>query len=256
MRYLAVVALAASLCGHATSVAAQIAGSQAAASGTSTTPKAVVELFTSQGCSSCPAADALLGKLANRADIVALSLSVDYWDYLGWKDTLASAKFTERQRAYAEARRDGMVYTPQAVVNGLMHVNGGDEGKITRAIEKATNSPSGLQVPIRMSSHDGKLVVEAGAAPVGVTIKEATLWLAVVTDSVEVPIRRGENEGKTITYHNVVRELMPIGMWDGKSITVQLEHHTFMSPVVARCAVLLQQGRAGPIIGAALLRHF
>jgi hypothetical protein len=219
-------------------------------------PKAVVELFTSQGCSSCPNADAVLGRLAKRDDIIALSLSVDYWDYLGWKDTLASPKFSERQRAYGKARGDGAIYTPQMVVNGLIHVNGSDEGQIGRLIEKTGKTLSASRVPIRLSQDKDKLVVEAGAAPPGTTPKEATLWLAVIAKDVTVPIARGENKGRTVTYNNVVRELIPIGMWNGKPMTVQLERHSFMRPGTDRCAVLLQQGHAGPIVGAALLRQF
>jgi len=217
-------------------------------------PKAVVELFTSQGCSSCPKADALLAKLADRDDIIALSLSVDYWDYLGWKDTLASPKFSERQRAYAHARGDGAMYTPQAVVNGLVHVNGSDEGMIGRNIEKTGKTIAVAYVPIRLSESKDRLVVETGPAQAGVAAKEATLWLAVIASNVTVPIARGENQGKTVNYSNVVRELMPIGMWNGKPMTVQLERHSFMRPGTDRCAVFLQEGKAGPIVGAALLR--
>jgi hypothetical protein len=216
----------------------------------------VIELFTSQGCSSCPAADALLARLANRDDLIALSLSVDYWDYLGWKDTLASPKFTERQRAYSQVRGDGAIYTPQAVVNGLAHVNGSEEGQIMRALEKTAKTINASHVPIRLSEDNGKLVIEAGLAPPGATAKEATLWLLVIAKDVKVPIGRGENQGKTITYHNVVRDLMPIGIWSGKAMTIQLERHTFMRPGTERCAVLLQQGRAGAIVGAALMKQF
>jgi hypothetical protein len=218
--------------------------------------KPVVELFTSQGCSSCPGADALLGRLAKRDDVIALSLSVDHWDYLGWKDTLAIPKFSERQRAYAHARGDGAIYTPQAVVNGTAHVNGAEENHITRAIEKTAKARAAAYVPIKLTEDKGKLVIEAGAAPPGAPVKDATLWVAVIAKSVEVSISRGENQGKTITYHNVVRELIPIGMWNGKPMTVQLERHSFMQPGADRCAVLLQQGRAGPIIGAALMPQF
>ena len=101
-------------------------------------PKAVVELFTSQGCSSCPEADALLGRLAARDDVLALSFPVDYWDYLGWKDTLANPKFSERQKSYKSPLGVQMVYTPMMVVNGLTHVNGSDEDKVQTAIEKST----------------------------------------------------------------------------------------------------------------------
>jgi hypothetical protein len=218
--------------------------------------KPVIELFTSQGCSSCPAADALLGRWADRDDLIALSLSVDYWDYLGWKDTLASPKFSERQRAYAQARGDGAIYTPQVVVNGLAHVNGAQEIQISRAMEKTSKALSVSHVPIRLSEDHGKLVIDVGAAPQGAPAKEATLWLAAISRRVEVPIRRGENEGKTVTYTNVVRELIPVGTWSGKAITVQLERSTFMRPGTERCAVLLQQGRAGPIVGAEMMQEF
>jgi hypothetical protein len=260
MRLLALVALAAGLAGLAGLVGAQAQASDAAdaanPSKALTEPTAVIELFTSQGCSSCPTADAVLGQLAKRDDIIALSLSVDYWDYLGWKDTLANPKFSERQRAYSKTRGDGQIYTPQAVINGLTHVNGSDESKIGRLIEKTDKTLSASRVPIRLKRDKDKLVVEAGEAAPGTTPKEATLWLAVISKAVSVPIERGENQGKTITYSNVVRELIPIGMWNGKPMTVQLERHSFMQPGADRCAVLLQQGHAGPIVGAALLRQF
>lgn len=219
----------------------------------SAAPKGVVELFTSQGCSSCPAADALLGRLANRDDVIAISMAVDYWDYLGWKDTLAQAKFTERQKAYARTLGDGMVYTPQMVINGVAHVNGSDEARMERALEKSAKSVA--HVPVRLAMVDDKLVVEIDAAPPGTPVHEATIWLAVMSSAVEVPIARGENRGKTITYSNVVRELIPIGLWSGKAMSVQLERHSFMRADASRCAVLVQQGQAGPIIGAALLRQ-
>src|SRR5262249_42043595 len=102
-----------------------------------TATRAIVELYTSQGCPSCPAADALLGRLARRDGIIAISWGVDYWDYLGWRDTAARPEFTARQKAYAKVLGNGMVYTPQAVINGVAHANGSDEGKIERAIDKS-----------------------------------------------------------------------------------------------------------------------
>jgi hypothetical protein len=214
----------------------------------------VVELFTSQGCSSCPAADALLRRLAERDDTIALSLSVDYWDYLGWKDTLANPKFTERQRAYARARGDGAIYTPQLVVNGVVHVNGSDEGQIARAIDRTERTLS--FVPVRLHEEEGKLIVEAGGLPRGVAGKEATIWLAVVARSVEVPIQRGENQGRTITYYNVVRDLIPVGKWSGRPVTLELARAGLTRSGTESCAVLLQQGQTGPIMGAALMRGF
>jgi hypothetical protein len=259
MRLLALIALTAGLASLSEVAPAQAPSPAAADAGmpsrSTETPKAVVELFTSQGCSSCPNADALLGKMANRDDVIALSLPVDYWDYLGWKDTLASPKFSERQRAYASTRGDGAIYTPQAVVNGLVHVNGADEGVIQNTIDKTGKTVATAYVPIRLTENKERLVVETGSAVAGVPAKEATLWLAVIAANVTVPITRGENQGKTVTYNNVVRELMPIGMWNGKPMTVQLERHSFMRPGADRCAVFLQQGKAGPIVGAALLQQ-
>lgn len=255
MRFMALIALATGLAGFAGSAQAQSAEALSSATA-AIVPKAVVELYTSQGCSSCPAADALMNRLAERDDIIAMSLSVDYWDYLGWKDTLAQSKFTDRQKAYAKAIGDGMVYTPQVVVNGAVHVNGSDERKITAAIEKTNKAVAAAYVPVRLSASDGKLVVDIGAAPQGTTLKDATVWLAVISPKVEVPITRGENTGKTVTYANVVRDLMPIGMWSGKAMTVQLARHSIAHNGAERCAVLVQQGRGGPIVGAALIKHF
>jgi hypothetical protein len=254
MRFLALVALAAGVAGLPSLAPAQVSAPGTVAAETAFKP--VIELYTSQGCSSCPEADALLGRLAKRDDLIVLSFSVDYWDYLGWKDTLANPKFSERQRAYAKALGDGMVYTPQAVISGLTHVNGSAEEKIRRAIEKASKALAGLRVPVRLSAADGKLVIEAGAAGPGAPAKEATLWLAMMSASVDVPITRGENQGKTVTYYNVVRELIPVGMWNGKTMSVTLHRHSIVHKGTDRCAVLLQQGRAGPIVGAALLEQF
>jgi hypothetical protein len=194
----------------------------------------------------------LLARLAGRDDIVALSLSVDYWDYLGWKDTLANAKFSERQRAYARARGDGKIYTPQAVVNGTAHVNGSDEAQIASIVDKTAKTS--FQASVRLAQEKERLLIEVGATAPGAGSKEATLWLAVISNAVTVQIARGENQGKTVTYRNVVRELIPIGIWNGKPMTVQLDRDSFMRPGADGCAALLQQGKAGPIVGAALLR--
>jgi len=289
MRLLALVVLAVGLCGHPGGSSAQVSpnreslapeppareslpqgplaqrqlaedplaqgGSGEAARSPAGAPhKTVVELFTSQGCSSCPAADALLRRLGERDDTIALSLSVDYWDYLGWKDTLANPKFAERQRAYARARGDGAIYTPQLVVNGVVHVNGSDEGQIVRAIDKTERALS--FVPVRLREEEGKLIVETGGLPRGVVGKDATIWLAVVAGSIEVPIQRGENQGKTITYYNVVRDLIPVGKWSGKPVTLELTRASLARPGAESCAVLLQQGQTGPIMGAALMKGF
>ena len=127
-------------------------------------PRALLELFTSQGCSSCPAADKLLGELADDPSLVALSVPIDYWDYLGWKDTLASPAHSARQRAYARVRGDRQVYTPQIVVNGAMHVLGSDRAAIERMIAQTDQKPRVMSLPVLLTFDGGNLnvTVEAG----------------------------------------------------------------------------------------------
>lgn len=212
-------------------------------------PKTVIELFTSQGCSSCPAADALLGRvISERKDVIALTFPTDTWDYLGWKDTLSSPKFTKRQKAYAKTFKD-MIYTPQAVINGRVHINGADEALLKRKIEAL----GPVKVPIRVWEEAGKLTIETGAAAGDTPKHEGTLWLAVLSKSVTVPITRGENTGKTLTYYNVVREMTPVGLWNGKAMTAQFERSSIANSDTDRAVVLLQEGHGGPIIGAAML---
>ncbi|HEV7462533.1 MAG TPA: DUF1223 domain-containing protein, partial [Methyloceanibacter sp.] len=119
--------------------------------------RAVVELFTSQGCSSCPAADSLMGELANDPTLVSMSLPINYWDYLGWKDTLADPRNTARQRAYSKLRVDHEVYTPQVVVNGSFHALGSDRAAIERVITKSRQNTSALALPVSASAASGKL---------------------------------------------------------------------------------------------------
>ncbi len=255
MRALAVVASFA-LCGVL--LGPQRAGAQAPEPPTTANApaaRAVVELYTSQGCSSCPKADAVLGRLAVRDDIITISWGVDYWDYLGWRDTTARPEFTERQKAYAKVLGNGMVYTPQAVINGAAHVNGGDEAKIEGAVERVSKALAATRVPVHLSAVDGRLVVEIDAAPQGAA-KEATVWLAPLAQRVEVPITRGENSGKTIVYSNVARRLIPVGTWSGKAMSVRLDRRSFMPEDADRVVVLVQQGHGGPIIGWALLPQF
>lgn len=218
-------------------------------------PKAVLELYTSQGCSSCPAADALLKSYAQRPDVVALSLPVDYWDYLGWKDTFAKSKFTDRQRAYAKMRGDGRIYTPQIVVNGLKHVNGAHAEEIDHAIAKTSDKLAGERIPVKLTMDDGKLTIETGTIPEGdkAKAKDGTIWLAVIQKEAQVPVRAGENRGRTLTYYNVVRELTSVGTWSDKPTTIKLDRQAVMKPDTDSCAVLLQSGATGPIVGAAYL---
>jgi hypothetical protein len=226
------------------------------ASSNPATPTTVVELFTSQGCSSCPTADALLQSYADRPDVIALTLPVDYWDYLGWKDTLASPKFSARQRAYAKARGDGRVYTPQVVVNGLKHTVGSSAREIDRAIAVTNPKIEPIRVGVTVRSANDHLVIGLEAARDASKVTEATIWLALISRKVEVQIKRGENHGRTVVYHNVVREWMPVGMWNGTAATIKLAHHAVKQSDVDGCAVIVQHGDAGPIVGAAMLQQW
>ncbi len=214
-------------------------------------PKNVLELFTSQGCDTCPPADTVLASFAGRPDIIAITLPVDIWDYLGWKDTLASDKNSERQKAHAKARGDGAIYTPQVVVNGMIGVNGSDPAAIEEAIKITDETLKGGRVPIRFWYERNSIKIEAGDAPTGLQYKEATLWFAVVQKSAQVPVNRGDNEGKTLTYTNIVREMLPVGTWNGKAMSLQLARTAVMRPETEAAILLLQEGKAGPIIGAA-----
>ncbi|MEO8668686.1 MAG: DUF1223 domain-containing protein [Bauldia sp.] len=231
-----------------------VAGVIASTAETPAQPRAVLELFTSQGCSSCPPADKLLGEYVARDDILALSFNIDYWDYLGWKDTLASHEFSERQKAYSEARGDRQVYTPQIVVNGGEHVVGSNRTALDAAVSRA--EASGLPVPIALTSTDDAVHVNIGAAT-DPTQTKGTAWLVMYEPTVTVPIARGENRGETITYHNVVKKLRPIAMWKGEAMSVDLPKSEMSQAKVGRCAVLLQtekhKGLPGMVLGAAAL---
>ena len=160
-----------------TSLAACLAISPAFAAGDS---PVVVELFTSQGCSSCPPADAFMGELIKRREVIALSLNVDYWDYLGWRDTLASPEYSRRQRQYALHRGDGKVYTPQMVINGRAHVVGSRKGAVLRALSETGRT----RVAMSMREEGDEVVVEIGDKPAGMTVTDATIWIAMIVPKV------------------------------------------------------------------------
>jgi hypothetical protein len=220
-------------------------------------PRAVIELFTSQGCSSCPAADKVLGELARDPSLVTLSLPVDYWDYLGWKDTLASHGHSSRERAYADTRGDREVYTPQVVVNGIVHVLGSDKAAIERAIAQTRQSEAPLTLPVTIAIADGKVTVNVPAAD-GAQ-RSAQVWLCPITGNAQVAIERGENRGHTLAYTNVVRSWVKLGDWSGKaetfSVTVaDLPNADFSLRDIDRVAVVVQSGvaaRPGLMLGAA-----
>jgi hypothetical protein len=212
-------------------------------------PRAVIELFTSQGCSSCPPADRLMGELARDPSLVVLSLPVDYWDYLGWKDTLALRDNTSRQRAYSVARGDRDVYTPQVVVNGLVHVLGSDKAAIERAIDETRQSASPLSLHVTVHVADGMVTVKVPATEDQTGRGE--VWLCPVTTNVPVKIERGENTGHTLIYHDVVRRWVKLGDWSGKAETFTLPLSKLPDANVALedidgLAVILQGGAAAP----------
>jgi hypothetical protein len=217
-------------------------------------PRAVVELFTSQGCSSCPPADKIIGELANDPSIIALSMPIDYWDYLGWKDTLADSRFSARQRAYSRMRGDREVYTPQVVVNGSAHVIGSDLPGIESAIDKTTKSSSVMSVPVTMSLAGRQINVSVAAGKVPAAAEHGEVWICSISKSVPISIGRGENRGQQITYHNVVRNLLKVGDWNGspESWTVPLEN--VVREGVDGAVVYVQDGsrdKPGPMLGAA-----
>ena len=207
----------------------------------------VVELYTSQGCSSCPPADAMLASLSNREDIIALALHVDYWDYIGWKDAFADPAHTVRQRGYSQAAGKRTIYTPQMVVDGVDHVVGSNAMKLMDAIEAHRRVAKPADVRLRRQGDKVVISVSSkGNMPSGGSI----IQVATVTPKAVVDIRRGENAGRTLEYHNVVRKLVEIGRWNGRGTyraTVQV-------PNGVRIAVLVQPSASGPILGAAQLR--
>jgi hypothetical protein len=219
-------------------------------------PRAVVELFTSQGCSSCPPADKLFTQMARDPSVIALTLPVDYWDYLGWKDTLANPAFSQRQRHYAQLRGDGNVYTPQAVVNGVGHVVGSDKAKIEQQLAatalpvavSVTESAAGLTLDLA-GSETGREMIRTG--------KKGDVYLLPVTLSASVAIQRGENRGKTISYAQVARGIHLVGQWTGEAASItlpreKLEALAGASGADGYVAILQIEGKKqAKIIGAA-----
>jgi len=217
-------------------------------------PRAVIELFTSQGCSSCPAADKLLAEYARDPSMIALSLAVDYWDYLGWKDTLALHGHSTRQRAYAKARGDRQVYTPQMVIDGAVHALGNDKPAIESAIRRLKEQSAPLTLPVTLEQSGDKLTVTVPAAKD--EKGQAEVWLCPLTRSTPVAIGRGENTGQTLTYTNVVRGWIKLGDWSGKAETFNVAIREIQAGNIDAAAVMVQSGVASApkmVLGAAQL---
>lgn len=212
-------------------------------------PPVVVELFTSQGCSSCPPADALIHAMAARKDLIVLSLPVDYWDYLGWKDTLASPANTRRQRAYAYARGDGEVYTPQVVSGGRFHAVGSNKASVEEAIARArrTLAEHPVDITVTGAGPDQSISIAKSSTPMS---KPSTLVLVSVKTETSVAIGRGENRGATVLYTNAVRDWKVLAQWRGEALSLKLPADAQAPAAKLRHAVLLQDGEAGPIVAA------
>jgi hypothetical protein len=208
----------------------------------------VVELYTSQGCDSCPPADAILTQLATRKDVLALSLPITYWDMLGWKDTLASDVCTRRQKAYAAAMKRGGVYTPQMLIDGVSDVVGSRDGLVTAAI--AAREGDEEAVPVLVSTSKQVLHISIGSGDHG--DDNATVWLFRVQSSAKVVIGGGENSGHTLTYTNVVRDIRAVGMWYGHPLALDLPRDGMGAQPRDTFAVVVQQGGDGRIVGAAM----
>jgi hypothetical protein len=202
-------------------------------------PRAVIELFTSQGCSSCPPADKLAGELARDPSLIVMSLPIDYWDYLGWKDTLALPGHTNRQRAYSRARGDREVYTPQVVVNGVTHVLGSDKSAIDGAIAETHKQPGMLSLPVGLSVAGDQISVTVPAAK---DTAKGEIWLCPITRNVSVEVGRGENSGHTITYHNVVRRWVKLGDWTGAARSFKVPVSDVTAVGGDTVAVVVQEG--------------
>lgn len=201
----------------------------------------VVELFQSQGCSSCPPANANVNAISQRADVLALSFSVTYWDSLGWKDTFAKGQFTDRQYAYARAMGEGNVYTPQVVINGRLAGVGAERGEIEALMRKGDRAAPGPAIAIA----DGSAEIGAAAAPA----EAADVWLVRYDPrTLDVPVLRGENAGKTLPHRNIVRELVRLGGWSGQAERFALP---VSSDANLSAAILVQGAGAGPILAAA-----
>jgi hypothetical protein len=208
----------------------------------------VVELFTSQGCNSCPPADRLLGELAQRDDVLPLSMHVTYWDRLGWTDPFGLAEVTDRQRAYAGSLGGrGRPYTPQMVIDGVHDIVGSRRDQVLATIDDAAAGAAKLAIGF---SRDGSAL--SAVLPQASLSEPAIVWLVLFDREHSTAVARGENGGRQLTNYNVVRVFRPVGTWDGTAREVALG----LGPEALGhdgCAVIVQQGAVGPILGAAAI---
>jgi len=210
-------------------------------------PNAVVELFTSQGCSACLPADEYLAEIARLDHVVALAYHVDYWDYIGWKDSFGDPGFSDFQRSYAQSWRKSRVYTPQLVINGTWDMVGSHRSDIENSIGSAV-----LPIQVRLRYEEGMLEVEARPNP---SLPELTVWLVTFMGRSQVEITGGENAGKTVSYSQIVTGRQVLGMWDPvKGAQIKLPLGDVLKEGSDGVAIIFQlqkNGLPGPIYGAA-----
>jgi len=211
-------------------------------------PKAVLELFTSQGCKSCPKADAMLDEMGKRPDVVTLAYHVDYWDYVGWEDTFGTKENSDHQRDYAESWGSSRIFTPQLVVNGKGGLNGSKRDVVNGALGGAS-----LPLDVKLSEAADDMLQVSVPAKAGEP--DAMIWLITFLDRADVTIERGENEGKQVAYTQIVTGRQVLGMWKadaGAELTLPLAE--VLTGRSNGAVILIQQDHAGlpgPIVGAA-----
>ncbi len=206
----------------------------------------VVELFTSQGCSACPPADALLAKLSHRRDIIPLALHVDYWDYIGWADMFAKPAFTKRQKGYARAHGARTIYTPQMIVSGRSAVVGHKPMELAEQIMAAHDAPQRIDLDVARHGDE----IEVRVAPLADLDRDLVLQLVRYNPNETVSIGRGENAGRTLSYHNIVTDWQTMATWNGRE-ALAIRHDL---PGDEPAVVLVQEAGYGPIVAAARAR--
>ena len=204
----------------------------------------VVELYTSQGCEECWRANSVLMEVAERPDVLALTFAVDYWDYLGWPDSFAQPEFTERQQRHMRSLRLRMLRTPQVVVDGEAHASGLDHAAVVSLVEAHRRTPRGAP-DVQVISSGRRAAVASGRLPAG----GADVWLVRYDPRpLTVTVTRGENRGRTVPHHNVVRELVRLGSWTGRARTFRLPPP---SAPGLKTTVLVQARRQGRLLAVA-----
>lgn len=206
-------------------------------------PSTVVELYSSQGCSSCPPADKFLGELVQNRDILGLTFSVTYWDYIGWKDTFGNKDNDYRQAYYKQEFGSRYVYTPQMIIGGKDHKVGSDQNGVKSLIKENAEHAQFLLLQWNFKGDTLEVDIPSGQG-------EATIWLVDIDHAKEVNIGRGENTGRTVVYHNVVRKIRSAGVWDGTAKKIKLDLAEMREMGRDGCALIIQKGQYGPIIAA------